>query len=69
MARTRRTITIDEKIAEQKQIVSRAKAKYWLDIASPSEDSALKQICRYTLSQTDTQTCEVGVRHLGNLMS
>lgn len=28
MARTRRTITIDEKIAEQKQIVSRAKAKY-----------------------------------------
>lgn len=28
MARTRRIVSIDEKIAEQKQIVSRAKAKY-----------------------------------------
>ena len=28
MARTRRTISIDEKIAEQKQVVSHAKAKY-----------------------------------------
>ena len=33
MPRTRKTISIDDKINEQKQVVSRAKAKYELALA------------------------------------
>lgn len=60
MARTRRTISIDEKIAEQKQIVSRAKAKYGSalevlnDLLKKRDEQRTKQIMEAITSSEHT---------------
>lgn len=60
MARTRRTISIDEKIAEQKQIVSRAKAKYESalevlnDLLKKRDEQRTKQIMEAITSSEHT---------------
>lgn len=60
MARTRRTISIDEKIAEQKQIVSRTKAKYESalevlnDLMKKRDEQRTKQIMEAIASSEHT---------------